>query len=480
MADWAIWMSGYVSVPIYPTLNATTVGYILEHSECKALFVGKLDDWDMMKPGVPETLHCISFPSSPPTDFVTWNDIIRDTAPLEGKVKRGADELATLVYTSGSTGQPKGVMLSFGNMAFAAEGGTQTLGLSPNERMLSYLPLAHVFERTFVELGSLYNGFQLYFAESMDTFVADVQRAQPTLFLSVPRLWVKFQHGVLQKLPQKKLNLLLKIPVVGGVIKKKILNGLGLGKVKLAGSGSAPLSNDVLNWYRSLGLELLEGYGMSENLAYSHMNKPGRSRIGYVGEALPGVEVRISDNGEVLIKSPATMMGYFKDEERTRETMTEDGFLKTGDKGELDEMGRLKLTGRTKEMFKTSKGKYIAPAALENRLMANQSIEMVCVSGANQTNPFALVLLNENLRTQMADPALRKTVEAELNTLREQVNRAVDPHEKLAFIAVVTDEWSIENSFLTPTLKLKRNVVEAAYESQVEGWYAERKSVVWH
>ncbi|MEH6355298.1 MAG: AMP-binding protein [Marinobacter sp.] len=480
MADWAIWMSGYVSVPIYPTLNATTVGYILEHSECKALFVGKLDDWDMMKPGVPKTMHCISFPSSPPTDFVTWNDIIRDTVPLEGRVKREADELATLVYTSGSTGQPKGVMLSFANMAFAAEGVTQTLGLLPSERMLSYLPLAHVFERAFVEFGSLYNGFQLFFAESMDTFVADVQRAQPTLFLSVPRLWVKFQHGVLKKMPQKKLDLLLKIPLVSGVIKKKILKGLGLGKVKLAGSGSAPLSNDVLGWYRNLGLELLEGYGMSENLAYSHMSKPGRSRIGYVGEALPGVEVRINDNGEVLVKSPATMMGYFKDEERTRETMSEDGFLKTGDKGELDEMGRLKLTGRTKEMFKTSKGKYIAPAALENRLMANQSIEMVCVSGANQTNPFALVVLNENLRPQMADPAVRKTVEAELNSLLEQVNHAVDPHEKLAFIAVITDEWSIENSFLTPTLKLKRNVVEAAYESQVEGWYSERKPVVWH
>lgn len=480
MADWAIWMSGYVSVPIYPTLNATTVGYILEHSECKVLFVGKLDDWNMMKPGIPEAMHCISFPSSPPTDFVTWNNIIRDTAPLEGEVKRAADELATLVYTSGSTGQPKGVMLSFANMAFAAEGVTQTLGLSRNERMLSYLPLAHVFERAFVELGSLYNGFQLYFADSMDTFVADMQRAQPTLFLSVPRLWVKFQHGVLQKLPKKKLDLLLKIPFVSGVIKKKILNSLGLGKVKLAGSGSAPLSNDVLDWYRSLGLELLEGYGMSENLAYSHMTKPGRSRTGYVGEALPGVEVRISDNGEVLIKSPATMIGYLKDEERTRESMSADGFFKTGDKGELDEMGRLKITGRTKEMFKTSKGKYIVPAALENRLMANHSIEMVCVSGANQAAPFALVMLNENLRRHATDPAVRKTVEAELVSLRDEVNRVVDPHEKLAFIAVITDEWSTENSFLTPTLKLKRNVVEAAYASQVEGWYAQREPVVWH
>lgn len=480
MADWAIWMSGYVSVPIYPTLNATTVSYILEHSECQALFVGKLDDWDMMKPGVPETLHCISFPSSPPTEFVSWNDIIRDTAPLEGEVRREAEELATLVYTSGSTGQPKGVMLSFGNMASAAVGGTQTLDLLEDDRILSYLPLAHVMERTFIELGSLYSGFQLFFADSLDTFLEDLQRAQPTLFLSVPRLWVKFQQGVWQKLPKKKLDLLLKVPIVSGVIKKKILDSLGLGKVRLAGSGSAPLSSDVLDWYRNLGLELLEGYGMSENLAYSHMNKPGRSRIGYVGEALPGVEVRISSDGEVLVKSPATMMGYYKDEERTREAMGEDGFLKTGDKGELDEMGRLKVTGRTKEMFKTSKGKYIAPAALENRLMANHSIAMVCVSGANQTNPFALVVLNEDLLPKIGDPGVRKTVEAELNALRDQVNRAGDPHEKLAFIVVITDEWSIENNFLTPTMKLKRNVVEEAYEGQIEGWYRERKSVIWH
>ncbi|OZB06167.1 MAG: AMP-binding acetyl-CoA synthetase, partial [Marinobacter sp. 34-60-7] len=390
MSDWAIWMAGHISVPLYPTLNADTVNYILNHAECDVLFVGKLDDWDMMKPGVPESVRCISFPLSPPNDFETWDDIVAKTAPLEGKTERDAEELATIVYTSGSTGRPKGVMLSFGNMAFAAAGGIQTLGVGPGERMLSYLPLAHVFERTFVELGSLYSGFHLYFAESLDTFVQDLQRAQPTLFLSVPRLWVKFQHGVLQKVPKQKLERLLKIPVVNRLIKKKVLKGLGLDKVKLAGSGSAPLSNDVLDWYRNLGLELLEGYGMSENFAYSHMNKPGRTRTGYVGEALPGVEVKISDVGEVLVKSPATMMGYYKDEEKTAEAFTEDGFLRTGDKGEIDEMGRLKLTGRIKEIFKTSKGKYIAPAPIENRLMSHDAIEMVCVSGANQTQPHAL------------------------------------------------------------------------------------------
>jgi long-subunit acyl-CoA synthetase (AMP-forming) len=479
MTDWAIWMAGHISVPLYPTLNADTVNYILNHAECDVLFVGKLDDWDSMKSGVPESVRCISYPLSPPNDFETWDDIVAKYPPLEGNTRRDPEELATIVYTSGSTGRPKGVMLSFNNMAFAAAGGIETLGVGPGERMLSYLPLAHVFERTFVELGSLYSGFQLYFAESLDTFVQDLQRARPTLFLSVPRLWVKFQHGVLQKVPKQKLDRLLKIPVVNKLIKKKVLKGLGLDKVKLAGSGSAPLSNDVLDWYRNLGLELLEGYGMSENFAYSHMNKPGRTRTGYVGEALPGVEVKISDQGEVLVKSPATMMGYYKDEEKTAEAFTEDGFLRTGDKGEIDEMGRLKLTGRIKEIFKTSKGKYIAPAPIENRLMSHDAIEMVCVSGANQTQPHALVVLGEEIRPKAADESFRKELEESFRQLIQDVNKTVDPHEQLAFITVVSDEWSIENSFLTPTLKLKRNVVEDAYQAKVDSWYAKKQPVIW-
>lgn len=479
MTDWAIWMAGHISVPLYPTLNADTVNYILGHAECDVLFVGKLDDWDSMKPGVPDSVRCISYPLSPPNDFETWDDIVAKYPPLEGKTQREPEELATIVYTSGSTGRPKGVMLSFNNMAFAAAGGIETLNVGPGERMLSYLPLAHVFERTFVELGSLYSGFQLYFAESLDTFVQDLQRARPTLFLSVPRLWVKFQHGVLQKVPKQKLERLLKIPVVNKLIKKKVLKGLGLDKVKLAGSGSAPLSNDVLDWYRNLGLELLEGYGMSENFAYSHMNKPGRTRTGYVGEALPGVEVKISEQGEVLVKSPATMMGYYKDDEKTREAFTEDGFLRTGDKGEIDDMGRLKLTGRIKEIFKTSKGKYIAPAPIENRLMSHDAIEMVCVSGANQTQPHALVVLGEEIRPRAADENFRKELEESFRQLIQDVNKTVDPHEQLAFITVVSDEWSIENSFLTPTLKLKRNVVEDAYQAKVDSWYAQKKPVIW-
>jgi len=479
MTDWAIWMAGHVSVPLYPTLNADTVSYILDHAGCDVLFVGKLDDWDMMKSGVPDSVRCISFPLSPPNDFETWEQIISRCPPMEGETRRDPEELATIVYTSGSTGRPKGVMLSFANMAFAAAGGIKTLKVGGDERMLSYLPLAHVFERTFVELASLYAGFELYFADSLDTFVQDLKRARPTLFLSVPRLWVKFQHGVLQKVPKHRLDRLLKIPLLNRLVKKKILRQLGLDRVKFAGSGSAPLSGEVLDWYRNLGLELLEGYGMSENFAYSHMNKPGRTRTGYVGEPLPGVETRISEEGEVLIKSPATMMGYYRDEEKTREAFTEDGFLRTGDKGEIDEMGRLKITGRIKEIFKTSKGKYVAPAPIENRIMSHEAVEQVCVSGANQPQPHALVMLNEEYRRRQSDPRICERLEREFTRLLQTVNESLDPHEQLAFIVVVNDEWSIENGFLTPTLKLKRDVVENTYRAMVDSWYAMKKPVIW-
>ena len=479
MSDWAIWMAGHVSVPLYPTLNAETVRYILDHSGAEVAFVGKLDDWEMMKPGVPETVHCISYPLSPETDFPTWNEIVAQQSPLQPVAEREPDEMATIVYTSGSTGKPKGVMLSFANMAHSAEGCIQALDVTRDERMLSYLPLAHVFERFVVEMGSLYAGFQLFFAQSLDTFVEDLQRAKPTLFLAVPRIWTKFQAGVFQKMSPEKLDRLLKIPLLNRVIKKKILTNLGLENVKFAGSGSAPLAGEILDWYRRLGLELLEGYGMSENFAYSHMSMPGRSRTGYVGEPLPGVETRITEQGEVQVRSPATMMGYYRDPEKTAETMTEDGFLATGDKGEEDELKRLKLTGRIKEIFKTSKGKYVAPAPIENHLVAHPLVEVACVTGANCTSPHALVMLGEDVRPRISDPNYRKEVDERLKHLMEEVNKDLDPHEQLKFIVVVRDEWTIENNFLTPTMKLKRNVVEDAYKNKVDDWYSRREAIIW-
>ena len=479
MADWAIWMAGHVSVALYPTLNADTVRYILEHSESKLLFVGKLDDWEMMKPGVPASLPIVTLPMAPATAGEKWDDIMARTAPLAGEPDRPLDDLATLVYTSGSTGQPKGVMQSFRSFNVCGTLMHDVIPAQESDRMLSYLPLAHVAERLVVENNSTYHGFHVFFAESLETFVTDLQRARPTIFFSVPRLWTKFQLGVFGKLPKKKQDVLFRIPFLGRKIKRKILEQLGLQDVRFAFTGAAPLPPPTIEWYRSLGLELLEAYGMSENFAYSHFTRPHNARIGYVGPPNPGVECRIGDNGEILVKSPAQMMGYFKAPEATAESYTADGFFKTGDMGEIDEQGRLRITGRVKELFKTAKGKYVAPVPIENKLGSHPKIEAVCVGGANQSATFALVLLSEDQRKALAAGLDRASLAAELQAQMEQTNASLDPHEQLQFLVVVKDVWSIDNGFLTPTMKIRRNIIEKRYEPMTDAWFSARQPVVW-
>merc|ERR1712232_164615 len=349
------------------------------------------------------------------------------------------------------------------------------------DRLLSYLPLAHGMSRWTDECITMYVGGSVFFAETLKTFVQDLQRAKPTLFLSVPRLWTKFQLGVSAKMPPQKLATLLKIPIIRTIVKKKILKTLGLNFCRFAGSGSAPLPAELLAWYRGLGLELLEGYGMTENFNYSHMSKPGKTRIGYVGNAHVGVEQRISEEGEIQVKSPGIMMGYYKNEEATKETMTDDGFLKTGDKGELDEQGRLKITGRVKEIFKTSKGKYVAPAPIESKLIVHERLELACVGGASFPQPHAVLQLSEDAMTLVVmDPAHKDVIGEELKTLLKEVNPTLDGHEHLQFLAVVSDVWLPENGFLTPTQKIKRGKIEDTYKPFNETWYNSKEKVIWH
>ena len=327
--------------------------------------------------------------------------------------------------------------------------------------MLSYLPLAHVAERLVVGNNSTYFGFHVFFAESLQTFVEDLRRARPTIFFSVPRLWTKFQVAIFDKVPQKKLDLMFRVPVLGRRIKRKILGQLGLGDVRIALTGAAPLPPPTIAWYRSLGLDLLEGYGMSENMAYSHFTRPGKSRIGYVGHANRGVVCRIADGtGEILVKSPGQMLGYFKEPQKTTDCYTEDGFFRTGDMGEIDEAGRLRITGRVKDLFKTAKGRYVAPVPIENQLGSHPRVEAVCVSGANQSATFALVLLSEETRKALAGGSAREPITAELEGLIDRVNASLDPHEQMEFVVVVRNPWTIGKGMLTPTMKIRRSVVE--------------------
>ena len=479
IAELAIWMAGYTTVAIYPTANAKTASYVLDHSDAKLVFVGKLDTWHEIEPGVPADMPRIAFPLAPANDYDKWDEVIAKCTPIEGKPGRAPEDLGIIIYTSGSTGTPKGVMHDFGGMSAAARGIVRGLEIVPEDRGLSYLPLAHVFERAYVECASLVAATHVYFAESLETFVQDLNRARPTLFISVPRLWLKFQLGVFKKMPKERLALLLKIPVVRGIIRKKILGGLGLGHVRLAGSGSAPIPADLIAWYRSLGLNLLEGYAMSEDFAYSHLSTLEFNEPGYVGVPYPEVQVEIGEGDEILIKSPGAMKGYYKQPELTAECFTEEGYFKTGDQGKRKQNGLLKITGRVKEIFKTSKGKYVAPAPIDNKINNDQNIELSCVSGSGHPQPYVQVVLAEELRGRMNDDATKAEVEAALTKLLDAVNGAAKTHERLQFIAVSSDEWSIANGLLTPTMKIRRGAIEDATKAKVDGWYEAGSKIVW-
>lgn len=479
MCDLAIWMAGHATIALYPTLNAETVSYILEHSESRLIFIGKLDDWDKIKTGIPDSLEKIALPLAPKTDYPQWDDITARSQPITDSPSPPGDQLALMCYTSGSTGRPKGVMHTFASASAPSQAVVRELGITDKDRILSYLPLAHVMERATVECGSFFAGTHIYFSEALDTFVQDLRRARPTLFLSVPRLWLKFQLGVFQKFPEKRLQKLLTIPVVRGIVRRKVLEGLGLAHVRLAGSGSAPIPADLIRWYENLGLQLLEGYGMSEDFAYSHMSTPAQRQAGYVGVPSKGVETRINDDGEIQIKSPGDMLGYYKSPELTAECYTADGFFRTGDRGEYSQDGLLRITGRLKEIFKTSKGKYVAPAPIENLLNANSRIELSCISGPGRPACHAVVQLADDLRRNLDDASFRQRLAPELEALLRSVNERVEEYEKVQFLAVVKEEWDTANNFLTPTLKIKRDVVESAYSAKLDDWYESGLKVIW-
>jgi long-chain acyl-CoA synthetase len=470
MADLAISFAGCVSVPMYPNMTADSIQQILEHSEAKAVFFGKLDGADQMRKGVPEHLMVIGFPFYLEKNTQNWDDLIANQKPVEGNPVKDSKALATIIYTSGTTGQPKGVMHNFHAIGFAVDRFLNHIPQIKKETFFSYLPLCHVAEKMLVKCGAIFTGSTIYFVENLDTFNANLVHTQPTVFLAVPRIWEKMQEGVLSKMPQKKLSTLLSIPIVSSLIKKAIKKKLGLSKARFIFTGASPISVSLQEWFAKLDIIILEAYGMTENSALSHANRVGHHKFGTVGQTYENVEVRLSAENEVQVKSEASMLGYFKEPRLTAESF-EDGFLKTGDEGSIDENGYLTITGRIKDQFKTSKGKYIMPAPIETKLLEHPLISQACVVGSGMTSAFVLCTLTP---TDQASESLG----SDLSDYLDQVNSKLDHHERLSKMVICKEEWSIPNGLLTPTLKIKRKSIESYYGNNYDEWLKEEKKVI--
>ena len=473
IADLAIMMSGNISVPIYANVNGKTAKYILEHSESKLLFVGKLEesDWDQIKGHIPNNIDKVDFGNyNLDCDYKKWDNIISDYEPVKTFNEINLDSIITIIYTSGTTGIPKGVVLNYKAAATATKNLHLLFPLTEGDRFISYLPLSHIAERALVEHGGILSGGKIFFVESLDTFVKNLKDCQPTIFFGVPRIYTKFMTKILSIFPQKLINFLMSTPILSRIFSSLIKKSLGLSKSRICITGAASIPKSTLKWFDRFKIKIYEAYGMSENSACSHGNYPGNIKFGTVGKAMPDTDIKITDKGEVIMKNECIMKGYYKEEELTRQTIKK-GYLHTGDKGTIDDDGYLTITGRIKDIFKTSKGKYVAPNPIEMKLSKNNLIEQVCVVGENLTQPIALVVMNETKK--IADD-IKNNFEA----LIDSINNKLEKHERIKKIVILKDSWSIENNILTPTMKIKRNVVEEKYKEFYENWFNSKNQII--
>jgi len=515
--DHGIMQAGGIDVPIYPTMTEADYKYIINHSESKFVFVSNAELYakvNAVKSECPSLKGVFTFEDVEGAD--SWKKVLeqggeKDQAELDSRSNAvQPDDLATIIYTSGTTGLPKGVMLSHNNVVtntLTAKDSVPLDGVEGELRVLSFLPVCHIFERMLHYL-YMYMGASIYFGESLETIKDDLNATQPIMFTAVPRLLEKFYDGIVAKGraaggvktmifnwalgvvlawgPEKEGRGLygFKLKIARKLVFSKVKEALGLTGIKAVASGSAALQARLARFFNGAGIPVLEGYGLTETspvVSVNTVNSPNMLRIGSVGKVVQDVEVKFGPDSEILVQGPNVMMGYYKDEEKTAEVI-KDGWFHTGDIGEIDGDGFLKITDRKKEMFKTSGGKYVSPALLENALKASIFIEQVIVLGEYRKHPSALIspdtvaIIEWCKRHDHPYPGDDKIGEDTRISSRimEEVDKLMEPFsqwERVKIIRVLPAPFSIEGGELTPTLKLKRKPIKTKYADLIEGIY---------
>ena len=516
ICDIGILQTGAQDVPIYPTISEQDYEYVLNHSESKYVFVSckeVLDKINKIKANVPTLLGVYSFEEIDGCD--SWQEVItlgNDNQDLQQEVQKRMnavheDDLATLIYTSGTTGRPKGVMLSHKNIACNAKHSKGRLPIEMGKsKALSFLPVCHIYERMLLYMYQ-YCGVSIHFAESLETISDNLKEIHPEVMTAVPRLLEKVYDkiiakgadltGVKKKLFFWAVDLGLqwepygqngwvyetKLKVARKLIFSKWQEALG-GNLKAIASGSAALQPRLARVFNAAGCPVMEGYGLTETSPVVTVNdmRDGGFRIGSVGKALPDTEVKIAEDGEILIKGPQVMQGYYKDSEQTAEVL-KNGYFHTGDIGEIDSDGFLKITDRKKSMFKTSGGKYVAPQLIENAMKQSSFIEQILVVGDGEKMPAALIQPNWEWIKQWSsikgndisqDTAIACKDEKLISRIQQEIdfhNEGFGNWEKVKTFQLTPDLWSIEAGHLTPTMKSKRKVIKEMYKDLYEKLY---------
>jgi len=480
IADIAIMMAGFVSVPFYPTLDGKQLAEVIDLGDVDLLLFGKVDGWENMKTGIPQGMPIGKFPhyeDNPIIDVGTeWGTIMKE-APLQGNPVPDAESIWSIIFTSGTTGTPKGAFFTHKKVHLYATSPHLEYWLLMKEgmdfRFFSFLPLNHLAERTLF-IASISKGAEIFFTENLETFSKNLKDAQPTSFFAVPRIWTKFKQGILSKMPQEQLDALLDNPATKSAVQQQLKQGLGLDKARIVLTGAAPMSKYDVEWWLKLGMPLSDAYGQTENFAITSYSPVGKVRAGAVGIIHPNIAVKIHpENQELLMKSPLIMDGYYKDAEKTAATI-QDGWLYTGDAAKIDEDGYLYITGRVKDTFKTEKGQFIVPLKIENGYSANPDIEQLCLLGLGMPHPIMAIVPSE-----IGAAKSKAALEESLRDTMETVNKDLPNYTRVGTLLISKEPFTIENGLLTPTLKIKRFNLNEKYAGVLRGYCEDTRKIIW-